>query len=411
VTNRLLRLALAAAALLVLAQSPFPAVANHGGRSIGSLFTCDRPVYPPRCTSVADNLIHIVAFDASLTDGLASSLRDTMAEDYDPTDLRMIETREVTSATDVTVFSEDYGDIGAAGWVYCPSDAPQGTNSEGDRWCRQQELRLNLNPRYSVFFADDASRDHVTCHELGHTIGLRHWGNPPESRGPAAATCMNANTPNGPTQLHQFDIDHINAYFYVAPPPSRRVRFLDPPAERERVTTPLGTTGVQAMEVEHFASLPDITRAADAVIRGRVVSVLPGRAFGDLSGSPLHYAAATLRVEELVAGRLPAADAVELTLEIPLFDGPASIGALEAALPGAEGLFFLRNKGASARDAGMPPADQLADSRYYRLVVFGAVVDNAAGVARAAPGESTALSSLDGIGFEEAVARTRLYGR
>jgi hypothetical protein len=84
-------------------------------------------------------------------------------------------------------------------------------------------MYFNLNPRYSVFFDDDASRDHVTCHELGHTIGLRHWGNPPEtSDDQAAATCMNSNTPNGPTTLHRFDVDHINAY-YGAPPPPRRI--------------------------------------------------------------------------------------------------------------------------------------------------------------------------------------------
>jgi hypothetical protein len=410
--DRLCRLALVAIVLLVAAQVPFPASAHHGGRSIGALFNCDRPVIPPRCTSVAHDMLHIVAFDASLTDGLASSLRDTMAEDYDPTDFRMVETHEVVAATDVIVYSEDYGDIGAAGWVYCPSDAPQGINSEGDRWCRHQELRLNLNPRYNAFFADDASRDYVTCHELGHTIGLRHWGNPPESAGPVAATCMNADTPNGPTQLHQIDIDHINAYFYVAPPPSRRLRPFDWSTEQpQRRTNSFSNAGVAAMEIEHFTSLAEITGAADAVVRGNVTSVAPGRAFGDPDASPLHYGAVTLRVEELVAGSLAAADTVELILEVPLFDGPESIAVLDAGLPDGEALFFLRDKGASAAEAGMSVEAQRSDAGYYRLVVFGAVVANEAGIARAGGGESTALASIDGLGFEVAVARTRAAGR
>ena len=31
---------------------------------------------------------------------------------------------------------------------------------------------------------------------------------------------MNWNTPDGPTRLHQFDRDHINAYYAPEPPPA-----------------------------------------------------------------------------------------------------------------------------------------------------------------------------------------------
>ncbi|MGH2455605.1 MAG: hypothetical protein ACRDHD_05045 [Candidatus Limnocylindria bacterium] len=203
-------------AILLLGQQPVPALADHGGRSIGSLLTCDRPVNPPRCTSVGNDPWHFVHLDASLGAGLAQSLRDSMAEDYDPTYLTMVEQPAITRVTDVVAYAADYGENGAAGWVYCPSDAPQGLNPQGDRWCQRQEIHFNLNPRYVAFFADDQSTDHIACHELGHTLGLRHWGNPPQSRGPAAATCMNVDTPDGPTALHQLDRDHIRDY-YAAP--------------------------------------------------------------------------------------------------------------------------------------------------------------------------------------------------
>jgi hypothetical protein len=211
-------IAVIGAILLLAGQSPMPAAGDHDGIPFGPFGSCRRPnTNPPRCTSMANDLRHHVYFDSSLTADLARSMRATMAEDYEPTDFTMIEQAAITAATDVVVFSRDYGENGAAGWVSCPPDAPQGINPTGDRWCQRQELHFNLNPRYAAYFADDASRDYMTCHELGHTLGLRHWGNPPESGGPAAQTCMNADTPDGATDLHQIDVGHINEYQYVSP--------------------------------------------------------------------------------------------------------------------------------------------------------------------------------------------------
>ena len=93
------------------------------------------------------------------------------------------------------------------------------TWSSPDGWCRRQRLYFNLNPTYSAFFADRGSRDYMACHELGHTIGLHHWGNPPISDGPARPTCMQADVPNGPTDLHRWDIEDINMYYPSPPTP------------------------------------------------------------------------------------------------------------------------------------------------------------------------------------------------
>jgi len=407
VGRRRVTAALLAALLLLIAQQPASTVGDHEGIPFGPFGSCRRPVTPPRCTSMGNNLRHFVSFDDTLTDGLASSLRDTMAEDYDPTDLTMVEQDSVTQATDVIAYSEDYGDIGAAAWVYCPTDAPQGKNPTGDRWCQRQELRLNLNPRFAVFFADDGSRDHVTCHELGHTVGLRHWGNPPNSGGPAAPTCMNADNPNGPPDLHQIDVSHINDYTYTAPwPHSWHVVSKAEPGRTVATASNWAAVGADAVEAEHFASLGEITRSADAVVRGRVVAIDRGRAFG-APDSALHYAAATVRVDEVLAGSLPMRHAAELTLEIPLFDGPESLGAMQAGLPWAESLFFLRNKGASARAAGLPLASRRADEGFYRLVTFRSVIVNDGGGAEVVPGDGDFLDALAGRRFDQIVARVR----
>jgi hypothetical protein len=67
----------------------------------------------------------------------------------------------------------------------------------------------------------------MACHELGHTIGLWHWGNPPRTDGPHAETCMQADVPNGPRHLAPSDRRRINDYYPLpASPPLARLRAL-----------------------------------------------------------------------------------------------------------------------------------------------------------------------------------------
>ncbi len=211
-----------AAVLLLGALPSGPVRATHGGPEVGSLLDCNRPVEPPRCVSVANDRWHHVYIDPSVPPALAQSVRNAIA-DYDSTALVVIEQARLTVVTDVIVYADDHGPNGAAGWVNCPARAAQGVNRRGDRWCRGQELHFNLNARYAVYFADAASRDYMACHELGHSVGLRHWGNPPRSDGPAADTCMQPDVPNGPTRLHAFDRQHLDAYYALPAPAERAV--------------------------------------------------------------------------------------------------------------------------------------------------------------------------------------------
>ncbi|MFN2419047.1 MAG: hypothetical protein ABR593_09010, partial [Candidatus Limnocylindria bacterium] len=82
-------------AAVLLIQSAGVTVGHHGGRPITSFLACNRPVIPPRCTSVANDLRHSVFFDPTLTEELADALRGSLADDYDPTDLTAFEATEL----------------------------------------------------------------------------------------------------------------------------------------------------------------------------------------------------------------------------------------------------------------------------------------------------------------------------
>lgn len=392
--------------LVLLMQLPATALADHTGRPIGAASNCDRPVNPPRCTSVGDDRMHRIAFDESLSPELTDAMRFAMSEVYDPTRLTMVEHAAVTKRTDVVAFSGDFGDNGAAAWVYCPRDAPQGMNVVGDRWCRHQELYFNLNPRYSIFFDDDASRRHVACHELGHTLGLRHWGNPPESRGPAAATCLNANTPNGPTFLHDSDIDHINDYPYTRPRRAPSLRLVQAPTGTTAALAPLDGGLVGADEVERPVSLDALVNDADLVTVGTVVAVESGRAFGP-EHQPLHYAAVTIELGDILAGAPAEPGSDRITLELPMHDGPEQLPGLRDRMLGTQRLLFLRNKGASAAEAGMSADAIAADRPFYRLVTFGSEVVSVGGHAVPAVDESGLLDPFADRPFDEVVSVVR----
>ena len=142
------------------------------------------------------------------------------------------------------------------------------------------------------------------------------------------------------------------------------------------------------------------------MVRGEIVSVEPGRAFG-APGKELHYAAAALRVDDLIAGSISAADATQLTVEIPLYDGPDSISRLP---DWGQAVFVLRNKGTSARESGLDAERQAEEARYYRLVSFGSLVVDDAGVAVTDP-DAPLLADLDGKPFERVVERLASIGR
>jgi hypothetical protein len=163
---------------------------------------------------------------------------------------------------------------------------------------------------------------------------------------------------------------------------------------------------VEASQVETPTSLAELVAAADAVVVGRVTAVEPGRRFGP-EHHALHYASVTVRVDELIAGHLAAASAQALTVEVPLFDGPEQTRDVRASMLDTQRLVFLRNKGTSAREAGLGAAEQAAEAAWFRLVTFGSEVIEHDGVAVVPPDDADLLGPLAGTSFDEALATVR----
>ena len=122
----------------------------------------------------------------------------------------------VNSSIQITVVSDrldayvgaSYGNFGSNGaWAYtsCEVAAQHGTNPAG-QWCIAQLLRFNS--QYISNYDTNNGTKGVACHELGHTLGLRHTT--------STTTCMH-NTPlvSGVwrTTIQAHDVSHLEANY------------------------------------------------------------------------------------------------------------------------------------------------------------------------------------------------------
>ena len=110
---------------------------------------------------------------------------------------------------DVHVFDVNVPGNGVIAWTQCASGASYGgSESNGTRWCVPQEFRWNTAYNYTQ--TTNAHRNYVACHELGHTLGLRHRS--------SGSTCMRVATISPVwippyTTTSQHDRDEIDAHY------------------------------------------------------------------------------------------------------------------------------------------------------------------------------------------------------
>ena len=177
----------AAAAWLVTGPlalaTPFGSGINHA---------CDTS-YASQC--VADNASHRVRFfDVGNQNLLGGTLNRMSWYNSAAGDLNMI---QVTSSADVHVQDVAVGPVGWWAATYCSGSATYG-GSDPNRWCRPQILTYNTS--YSVGVAQPL---YLACHELGHTVGLRH----------TTSSCMESGDLTGLETVSSHEIGHINARY------------------------------------------------------------------------------------------------------------------------------------------------------------------------------------------------------
>lgn len=82
--------------------------------------------------------------------------------------------------------------MNAFAWTQCAPNAPiQGDDANHTGWCQPQQFLWQTHPNASDKVNTTAKRNYIGCHEVGHSVGLRHR---------SATTCMKTNpcAPTGP---------------------------------------------------------------------------------------------------------------------------------------------------------------------------------------------------------------------
>lgn len=141
-----------------------------------------------------NNNNYVIA-ERNLTPAVATAINNIESV-YDATDLNytdVVSNSCSDALRDTCAYDSHYGNNGFIGWNSCWGTV---SGSHPNQQCSVTWVRFNLT--YS------ANRTSSACHEVGHSIGLRHRA--------SVDTCMNV--PSSVKQsLGAHDVDHINLFY------------------------------------------------------------------------------------------------------------------------------------------------------------------------------------------------------
>lgn len=157
---------------------------------------------------------------------------------------------------------------------------------------------------------------------------------------------------------------------------------------------------VAGEEVERYDSLESMAKAADLVLYGTIVSLEPGRIFGQMPDNYVVYLRADMEVAEVFIGTMPGGPwTVEFMVDGE--DGEKGVQYLQDQTPLLPTLYFLREK-----------TDSHDGTVYYRLVNSRAALVNESGtVETVGRDEDEYLRALKGSDFDDLLFRVREIAR
>lgn len=138
---------------------------------------------------------YMVVIRRNLTAAMSNFVDSTLFGDFDAyTDMGVSVLNNSSCTGEICVYDEDYGDNGLLGWNACHSGA---SGSHPNMRCGVDYVRYNLHYTQSMYNA---------CHELGHSVGLRHTS--------AQDSCLKRAIDGGNSDwLSWHDADHLNATY------------------------------------------------------------------------------------------------------------------------------------------------------------------------------------------------------
>jgi hypothetical protein len=168
-------------------------------------------ISPPACVSLANNSTHAIR-PISLGDqwpGIDVATQFAIDNIYNPTDLTVY-TSNTDPSPDVWVIDGFSGNNNRYAWVDC-SLSNSGTGGSGSlQWCRGQTLSYNAT-YLSSYPSGLGGYNGLACHELGHTVGLRH--NEHMTLPDGATSCMRTFAPY-PANINAHETTgHLNSYY------------------------------------------------------------------------------------------------------------------------------------------------------------------------------------------------------